>query len=374
MTPILFPENETRFTGMGLGGMPEAQKCRVMWQLNGEYELELKYPVLGRRFRDLKPRRIIWCSVGPEESPQPFRIYRRRMGLLLNCTVYARHLCYDLMGYTVSPFAAGSLAEALERLQDGETAVPHPFTLATDKTSTAACTVAAPRSIWSMLGGQEGSLLDRYKGQWEFNGFTATLRNRLGADRGVMVRYGKNLLELDRDDDQSNVWTAVEPYWLSADAATVVTLPEKRISTGTFEYTRIQVLDLSTEWIDPPTVEQLRERTERYIQDNAPGVPDLVLGVSFVPLDQTEEYKGRAFLKSIRKGDTVTVEFPTAVDSKTGVPTDFVRTSAQNVECVWLPMEDKYESIRLGKPKANFIKVLAQTQKELQWVLRKGVR
>lgn len=369
MTPILFPEKEASFKGMGLGGLGQAQKCQVRWQLNGAYELEMKYPVFGRRFRDLKPRRIIWSSVGPDEPPQPFRIYRKRMGLLFNCTVYARHIAYDLMGYTVSPFSAGSLAEALERLQDGETAVPHPFTIATDKSSTAACTVTVPRSIWSMLGGQEGSLLDRYKGQWDFNGFTATLRERIGEDRGVIVRYGKNLLSLDMDDDQSNVWTAVEPYWMSTDESTVVTLPEKRIATGEFDYVRILTLDLSSDWIEPPTEQQLRERTERYIQDNSPGVPDFVLGVGFVPLDQTEEYKHCKFLKSIRKGDTVTAEFPTAVDHKTGEPSGFVRASAQNVEYVWLPLEDKYESIRLGKPKSNFIRALAQLQKDVSWVL-----
>lgn len=370
----LYDEFESSFDDLGLGGLGDAVECRVEWQENGRYELEMVYPASGRRYTELKPRRIIMASVGPDEQAQPFRIYRVRPGLLSTITVNARHIAYDLMGYTVLPFQASSLEEACAQLTEGAVTEPHGFRISAEKTSTAACTVNTPRNIWSMLGGRDGSLLDIYKGVWEFDRFYVTLRNRLGADNGVMVRYGKNLQTLEQDENLANCWTAVQPYWLSPDGEQLVTLPERTISAGEFSYTRILELDLSDQWQEPPTVDQLRARAIRYISDNKVGIPEVGLDVQFLPLDQTEEYRHLRFLSAVHKGDTVAVEFPTAIDYKTGQPTAFVQSTGNVVAYTWLPMEDKYHSIRLGHRKSNFVKVLAQTQKDVQWVMRRGGR
>lgn len=371
MMMLLFDEFEQRFDSLGFGGLTDAVSCRVDWAENGAYELELVYPASGRRYEELRPRRIILASVGPDEEPQPFRIYRIRPGLMSTMTVYARHIAYDLMGYTVLPFQASSLEAACEQLTSGAVTEPHGFTIAAGKSSSAACIVNTPRNIWSMLGGREGSLLDIYKGVWEFNRFSVTLRERLGADLGVWVRYGKNLQTLEQDENIANTWTAVQPYWLSADGAQLVSLPEKTISAGTFDYVRILELDLSTEWQEAPTVEQLRQRATRYISDNKVGVPAVALDVQFLPLDQTEEFKDLLFLASVHKGDTVTVEFPTAIDPDTGAPRAFVTASGQVTAYSWLPLENRYQSIRLGRRSSSFVQVLAQTQKNVQWLMRR---
>lgn len=371
MIPILYGETEAQFVSMGYGGLGDARSLAVTRQVNGVYELEMRYPAAGRRYAELRPRRIIWTSVGPDESPQPFRIYRVTNPLLGESVVYARHVAYDLMGYTVTPFEAESLAQAARMLQDGAVVTPHGFTITAEKSSDTPISVPTPRSIWSMLGGQRGSLLDVYGGEWRFDGYGVTLMEALGAALGVTVRYGVNLQTLEQDENLANTWTAVQPYWLSTDGATVVTLPEKLISAGTFDYTRILVLDLSAEWQEPPTESQLYTRAKQYISDNKVGVPAVGLDVSFLPLDQTEEYKGRSFLQKIHLGDTVTVEFPTAIDPKTGAPSAFVLASARAVETVWLPLEDKYESIRLGEKRSNFVSALAQVQKNLAWTMTK---
>lgn len=371
MIPLLFDQFEEQFAHLGFGGLGEAISCRVDWVENGPYELEMVYPAMGRRYEELRTDRIILASVGPDEDAQPFRIYRIQPGLLSTVTVYGRHIAYDLMGFTVLPFQAASLAEACSKLTSGAVTVSHPFTITTTKTSSASCTVKTPRNIWSMLGGREGSLLDIYKGTWDFNRFTATLHERLGADNGVLVRYGKNLQTLEQDENISNTWTAVQPYWLSPDEATLVMLPERTVSAGEFDHVRILELDLSAEWQEPPTVEQLRQRAVRYITDNKVGVPAVGLDVQFVPLDQTEEYKHLAFLSAVHKGDTVTVEFPTAMDRSTGAPRAFVQASGRVVSYTWLPMENRYQTIRLGERKSNFVRTLAQTQKDTQWIISK---
>lgn len=371
MIPLLFKADESQFVTQGFGGLQEALSIRVKRQVNGAYELEMQYPVSGRRFAELLPRRIIRATAGPDGSEQSFRIYRISKPLEGSCAVYARHIAYDLMGYTLRPFAAGSLLQAVQQLTNGAAVQPHGFTIGADYDSTTACSVATPRSVWSMLGGQKGSLLDVYGGEWEFDNSTVVLRERLGADLGVTVRYGVNLQTLEQEENLANTWTGVQPYWLSSDGLTVVTLPEEIIPTGEFDYTRVLILDLSGEWPTPPTVEELRRRTKKYISDNKVGIPAVGLDVKFLPLYQTEEYKGRSFLQKIHLGDTVSVEFPTAYDRETGNARAFVLASARAVETVWLPLEEKYESVRLGEKRASFVSALAQVQKNTAWLMTK---
>ena len=129
--------------------------------------------------------------------------------------------------------------------------------------------------------------------------------------------------------------------------------------------------DASAEFEEPPSYDELRSRTRQYISSNRVGEPDVGLDVKWVPLDQTEEYKHRRFPSTVHLGDTVTVEYPSAADPKTGKPTDFVRAVARVVETVWLPLEDKYESVRIGAKRSNFVSVVAQVQKNVAWVLSK---
>lgn len=373
MIPRLYPPTQTEYSDLGYGGLWEAQSCIVHWQLNGIYELEIHYPVGGRRFPDLAPRQIITATTGPERTVQPFRIYRITRPLNGVCTIYARHIAYDLMGHTLIPFSADGLKAALEKVQDNAVVQPHGFTFSAGFDSSAACTIVTPRTVWSMLGGQRGSLLDIYGGEWLFDGVLISLESRIGTDRGVVVRYGKNLRSLEQDENLSNCYTAVHPFWQSADGNSLVTLPEMTIPTGEFDYTRVMVLDLSAEFDKQPTEEQLRRKTRSYISSNQVGLPDVGLTVNFVPLEQTEEYKSRGFLTGVHKGDTVAVEFPTAYDRDTGEPRAFVTASSRVVETAWLPMEDKYQSVRLGKKRANFVSAVAQMQKDLSWVMTRRI-
>lgn len=371
MIPVLYKSNETAFSDLGLGGLGAATACRVVRQLNGAYELELTYPIIGRRFRELKARNIILASVGPDEAPQPFRIYRTKLSLMLKKTVYARHIAYDLMGCPLQPFAERSFTAALDTITNAVGAAGFGFEIGADFSSSATCGIAAPRSAWAMLGGQRGSLLDVYGGEWDFDRWRLTLRQRMGTDSGIMVRWGKNLQDLQQEENTANTWTAVVPFWQSADGATVVTLPEWRIPTGGFDYAREFVWDASAEFDEAPSASALRNRTAQYIQSNKLGAADIGLDVKWVPLDQTEEYKNRRFPSAVHLGDTVTVEYPSAADPKTGKPTDFVRAAARVVETVWLPLEERYEYVRIGAKRANFAAVVAQVQKNVAWVMSK---
>lgn len=350
----LFDASETTFTANGKGVISDAVSCVVFQVLNGEYELQMEYPVSGIRFSDITSRSIIMAKPDKISDEQPFRIYRITKPLNGIVTIYARHLAYDMSGYAVTPFEAASLGLALVGLKENATPTC-PFTFQTDKSVSSDFSVKVPKSLWSCLGGSEGSILDTYRGEWEFNGFSAYLHNRRGSNCGVSIRYGKNLTSYEQDINCENVYTEVYPYW--SNGTELVTLTEKTISVeGTFDFVRVLSLDLSGAFQEKPTEAQLRTRAERYITENDIGVPDISWTVEFVQLEASEEYKDREILEHISIGDAVTVEF-----EKYGVT-----ATARAVEVEFNVLLDRYDSVTLGKVKTNMADTIATQQKEIE--------
>ena len=224
-------------------------------------------------------------------------------------TVYGEHISYDLAGVPASPFAAESAPDAMEKLKSSS-AIPTPFSFWTDKDTAGTMGITAPVALRSLLGGREGSVLDVYGGEYKFDRYTVRLYNQRGQNRGASIRYGKNLTDLTQDENIAGVYTGVYPYWSSMEGA-LVQLPEKILpAPGNYDFTRIMTLDLSSEFQEPPTQDQLRARAEAYMKANNIGVPRVSLTVSFVPLEQTEEYKDIGLLERVELCDTVNVEFP----------------------------------------------------------------
>lgn len=350
----LYEANETEFNHNGLGVLSDAADAEVTEERNGAFELTMQYPSGGWLFSELKNRRIIYCPAYPGGTPQPFRIYRitKPMGGLV--TVYAEHISYDLSGVMLSRFSAGSAAEAFAKLPQYAVG-NNPFTFFTDKSTQAVFQVTAPASIRSKLGGSEGSLLDVYGGEYVFDGFTVKLLNERGQNRGVSIRYGKNLTDLTQEENIQSVYTGVYPYW--AKEEDYFELPEKTVNAeGNFGFTRLMPLDLSSEFEEKPSAEQLRAKAQEYMKSNKIGVPKVSLTVSFFPLEQSEEYKDLALLETVYLCDTVNVEF-----SALGVS-----ATAKVVKTVYDVLRKRYRSIELGDAKSNIADTIVKQEQEIQ--------
>lgn len=354
MSLILYPKNETEFSGNGLGILSDVIDDEVYEELNGQFELTIKYPVGGLHFSELVTDSYITAKPNPVTDPQPFRIYRITKPFNGIVTVYARHAAYKNKKIVVSPFSASSAPEALLSLKTN--AVNDcPFEFWTDKTTAGTMTVAVPTDIWTLLGNSQGSILDTYGGEYEFDKWSVKLWNRRGADRGVSIRYGKNLTDLQQDENITNCFTGVYPYWADAEG-NLVTLPEKYINgPGSFDEENIKPLDLSESFETAPTEDQLRSAAEAYIENNDIGTPTISWTVEFVQLEQTEEYKGTALLERVLLGDTVNVIFPNLN----------VNASARAVAIRYKPSLGRYKSITLGKVRANLAATVAGQNKEI---------
>lgn len=355
MKPILYDADRTSFPAgvdNGLGVLADAMSCKVTQELNGQYELELHYPVEGIHYGELALRAILRATVGPDGKLQPFRVYRIMPGMNGTAAIYARHIAYDLGGYVVSPFTAADAPSAVAAIKSHAMPTDFPFALTTDKTTVAAMAVTVPSSAWGLLGGQQGSLLDVYGGEYEFDEWAVRLLTRRGADRGVSVRYGKNLTDLTQDASCANCYTGAVPYW-RGNGITVTAAPV--YAEGDFGYTRLMPLDLSSSFEQQPTQAQLQAAATSYIELNRLGVPAVSWDVKLALLAQSSGYEDVAFLEQIYLGDTVGVYFHRlGVDAKARVN-----------KIVWDCLLERYDSVALGSVKANIAATIAGQQKEI---------
>jgi phage minor structural protein len=353
---LLFPQDETIFDNNGIGALSDAISCTVTEERNGIFELEMQYPITGIHYAELTNRNILLVKPSPYHDPEPFRIYRITKPLTGRITIYAQHISYDLSGIVVSPFTAGGAVDTFLKIKQ-QSSSDNPFAFNTDISSSSEMTVSVPSAIRSIMGGAEGSILDTFGGEYEYERWNVYLRSRRGTDNGVSIRYGKNLTDLQQDENIANVATGIYPYWNGENGT--VTLTEEIVEApGTYSFTRIKPLDLSGEFEEMPTEEQLRERAVKYVTDNNIGVPTVSITVSFQPLEQTEEYENIALLERVNLCDTVTVEYPNLGVSAT----------AKCVKTVYDALKDKYNSIELGEAKSNIADTIVEQQQKIEKV------
>ena len=373
MIPILFEENERGFVSNGLGRLSDAISCTVTEERNGTYELHMEYPQTGVLVDQLKNSRLIYAMPADAKSPQPFRIYRISKPLSGVIEVDAEHISYQMTHIPVMPFKTEGIQNAINLLYY-YAAESMPFHIQKsghfDARMENAFTVSQPTNLRSVLFGQEGSFLDTYGGEWEFDGFYATLHGTAtdmdgrGSDLGVTIRYGNNLTDLKQEENIQNTYTGICPYWkgivLNEDGTEeerLVTLTERVVHSekaSNFPYQRTKIVDFTSEYLNPPTEEQLRQRAERYIRENDVGKPNVSLKVSFIALHQTQEYANLTNIEHINLCDTVTVVFPQLE----------ISTKAKVVRTVFDTLQERYDSIDIGSLSSNLGNSLQETASE----------
>lgn len=306
MKPILYEANETAFENMGLGQL-DPISCVVVEERNGMYELEMVYGVDDPRASFISEGRIILAKPNDTDQPQPFQIYKISKVINKAFTVNAEHISYRLSDIPVMAFSASSAGHALSAMQ-AAMAETCAFTFSTDVTRAGNVNFITPTSARKVLMGGEGSILDKFHGEYKFDRFNVVLRDARGSDNGLKIIYRRNMTDLEQETSLEDVITGVCPFWQSGE--TVVTLPEKVLHASTFgryPYAKTAVLDLSAYIDGEPTEAELRSQAQKYIKTNKIGYPKISITVKFAPLWQTDEYKNIAPLEHVSLCDWVTV-------------------------------------------------------------------
>lgn len=249
-----------KFDNNGIGKLADAQSCTVTEKRNGSYELKLICPADGIHAEMLEEGNVILAKPSDTMQPQPFRIYKITTPIDGKLEVQARHISYQLNFITVSPFSVSGCAGAVQGLKS-HAASDCPFSVWTDVASSAMFTVSVPASFRNCLGGMDGSVLDTFGGEFEWDRYTVKFHRARGADHNVHIVYGKNLTDFKMEKSIENTITGVHPYWVDNETQAVMELPEKvvMVSRKTVPYQKITVLDCTSAFQEKPSEAALRE-------------------------------------------------------------------------------------------------------------------
>lgn len=340
MIPILFQTitEGTVPTNKGLGHLTDCISAQVTEERNGSYELSIVYSAEGIHAEDIQPNRFIMAKPNFTDNPQIFRIYKVGKSINGKFEVSAQHISYDLSGKIISTGTASSCAQACLLLD----AKAGSFTIDTDKTTSASFKIDVPSSVRSWFGGKEGSLLDVYGGEWKFDNYTASLKNARGQDRGVQIRYGKNLTDLSQVLDMSNLCTGIVPYYVDANGNKTV---GTKVSTGLpLDVDRDVAIDFSTE-VDPESstaiATQLANLANRYKSTN-----NLTTVMNNISLDFVQM---KDLTERVDLCDTVHIFFePLGITA-----------SAKCIATVWDVLEERYTRTTFGEARTNICDTIA---------------
>lgn len=397
-------DQNTDLNTNGLGILTDATSCIVKEVCNGEFELEMYYPVTGLHYSDISLRRCILCKPNPHGTPQLFRIYSITYPINGIVIVNAHHISYDMTGYPLTAFGTRTtISGAVEAIR---TACPivHPFTIEVsggDNFPTGELAVDTPRSMRSVIGGEENSILTTFGytgiGEIEFNNFYCTIKDSRAVlpDNSVVISYGKNLTDIKQEKNIADMYTGIYPYAIDDDQNLIQLTSESGYddhilyADGDFGFDKILPVDLSQYYnsygyeetrggsdyaivkigsdrqlelisqeeyealygdaefdedndsnlrLMPAPEYRLLEIAELYLEANRIGVPKISLDVSFVELSRTDEYSDYAMLESVHIGDIVKVEFPLLGISE----------SAKCVGTEYDALVDRYTTVSLG--------------------------
>ena len=362
MRPILYSKNETRFDTYGLGEI-DALKGNATRERNGNYSAYLEYPASGPLASVFEKEMKFKADAGTRTKNQTFEIVRVVKDSSSTIKIYAQHISHKLEytsvrhGIKVSGTADLALKTWAKNLigdyrfdtwSDIDTVLP--ITFLVDKMENARLA----------LGGVEGSILDIWGGEYEFDNQTVRLHKRLGRRAPTVLEYGRNILSAESDESIESAYTSVVPFATYTPESqegdsrqqdpVMVTIPEEYVDSkyvSMYANRRIKVVDFSSEFKDEgtgeskrkdiPTPEKLKALAIKYMESNRIGAPKINTKIEYVDLAQTLDYAERGWIEELELCDIVPVYYPqigiTEDDAKvTKVVYDFLNDRNESVE------------------------------------------
>lgn len=364
MTPILLSDPDTR-----VAFLKDAIKCEVTEARNGIYELVLEYPVSGKYFKDIAVEKYIKAKPNIKGKFQLFRIYSVSKPILGTVTVNGEHISYKLSHYpikTLAPSKTTALA-AIDRVLSAANENingPHKFSADFCNITTVAQFGAELCSARAALGGIRGSVLDCFGGEYEFDNFKVKLHKSRGVNKGVSIRYGKNMTDMKLTLSVENSYTGIFPYFTDNDKTTTLTEGTIHVNNHSGIDERILTMDFTSYFDDGEEKNEttLRAHVLEYLENNDINAVDGSMTVSMIDLSKSAHSGYVTVLETVSLCDTVKV-INTLMD---------VSVTMKVVKTVYDAIGEKYVSLELGTPSSNFADVIKQTQRTADEALKRA--
>lgn len=336
MIPILYEKTETLFASNGLGRLRDMISAVVTEERNGVYELDFEYPMSAEDFSQIQIGRIVGVTHDDTDDIQPFDIVSYSRPIDGVVTFHCVHISYRQSYMTITGSNINSLADAFTMLGTAEP--DNPFTYWTDKDSTGfmASADGTPRTVRQMLGGVEGSILDAYGGEYEWDKFLVKLHSSRGQLRNFSIRYGVNMLDYKEDFDSQGTYSSCVPYWTDGETKVVGDRQDSPTATITGRGECVP-MDVSDKFEAQPTKAEVEAMGLSMLTSKNTALPTQNIHVEFVRL-QDLGYEDLSSLMQCKLCDTIKVVFP-----------DYNATGQfKIVKTVWNVLTDRFDSMELG--------------------------
>ena len=360
MRPILFNKNETAFDTYGLGEL-NVTKGTVTRERNGNYTLYAEIPVSDPMVASIEKEMKLKADAGLRTKNQTFEISRIVKDSSNIVKIYGQHISHKLeyMGLVNGRPFSGSAFTALA-IWHNATIGDLRFDVWSDiqTTGKGVFDISKMENARQALGGVEGSILDIYGGEYEFDNMTVRLHKQLGRTAPTVLEYGRNILSAESDETIESSYTSVLPFAtytpdkLEGDTSDsqpdpiTVTIPENYVDSkykALYAHRRIKVVDFSSEFKsdskskDIPTPDKLRKLATDYMEHNAIGKPKINIKIEYADLAKTLDYADNGWIEELELCDIVPIYYPQIglTDETAKVTTityDFINERNESVE------------------------------------------
>lgn len=197
----------TEFTTNGVI-MNEWTELTVVEALNGEYTISGRYPITD----SMKYMELLKGSILLAPTPngyQPFRIFTVDKNLQ-DVSIEGFHVFYDLAGNNVPSgfYVRGNGDTAIKKMLEF-CENEHPFTGSSDVKEVHSFTLTDDTNPLQVLFKDKHCFTYMWSAEVLRDGFHVALKDRIGEDTNVQIRYGKNLLSFNNNSTWDNVITKI---------------------------------------------------------------------------------------------------------------------------------------------------------------------
>lgn len=360
MRPILFNKSETAFDTYGLGEL-NVTKGTVTRERNGNYTLYAEIPVNDPSVAILGKEMKLKADAGLRTKNQTFEISRIVKDSSNIVKIYGQHISHKLE-YMVLRNATAFSGTAYNALAIWKNSLIGDLTFDVwsdiQTSNRGLFDISKMENARLALGGVEGSILDLYGGEYEFDNMTIRLHKQLGRTAPTVLEYGRNILSAESDETIESSYTSVLPFATytpdrpegstddSQPDPITVTIPENYVDSkykALYAHRRIKVVDFSSEFSTEskkkniPNADKLRKLATDFMEKNAIGKPKINIKIEYADLAKTLDYADNGWIEELELCDIVPVYYPQIglTDETAKVTTityDFVNERNESVE------------------------------------------
>lgn len=374
MIQIYSPENKDYEQNGDMTLFPEEAEIHVI--LNGEWTATIEHPIDEEgRWKYITDNAVV--KMPSFNGEQLFRIQNKDKsdsGVSADLTPIFLDAKEDCFLVDVRPNGKSG-QEALDIM----TAPNKTYTAKSDIKKISTAYYQTKNLIEAINGNDDNAFTKRWGGEILYNNYEVIVNERVGADHGVRVVYGKNIVKdgFSETIDMTDVVTRIAPkayngYMIEGEAPWVDSpiidkYPTAHYGVITFDDVKMRADASEDDEANGVIVCDTQEQLEKALRDKCieqfdvdVDKPSITIEVNMELLQNTELYDDVKELETVSLGDTVHCSH-----SKLGIVTD-----ARVIELTWDAVRNKVTSVKLGDFQYNFLNNVSSVMNRVEQAIR----